>query len=233
VMDFVDLIEQAHLDANQERLRRGACLWDWQNKREAPMGTELCGPCKEAGFSILAHYKAIAKAMSHDGQEHPAMCWDHKKGNTPRWIREKQEGKAFPTLPKVITPSNYNTVDEMMRLSEKSAQLKARLPKPVELTPIRPEPLEDNMPTYATKSCACGCGTEFTPSGPNTRFAPGHSPTAKKEPTKPANVMRKKDRAQVPMVRIGEIGALQTLKADLLAKLAHIEAVEKMIAEGM
>lgn len=51
----------------------------------------ICEPCKDAGFpNVLAHYQAIAKGASHDGKQHPAMCFEHKNGRTPSFIKNTQ-----------------------------------------------------------------------------------------------------------------------------------------------
>ena len=50
-------------------------------------GNEVCGPCKDAGFpNIIATYKAVRAGMSHDGRDHPAMCYSHRMGVTPPYI---------------------------------------------------------------------------------------------------------------------------------------------------
>ena len=53
------------------------------------MADERCKMCHDAGFpNVIAHYKGIEKGRSHDGKEHPPLCWDHKHGKTPRHILE-------------------------------------------------------------------------------------------------------------------------------------------------
>src|ERR1700733_9157451 len=84
--DFEELIRQAHADANSIRRAQGLKPWDFGDK---PMADERCKMCHDAGFpNVIAHYKGIEKGRSHDGKEHPPLCWDHKHGKTPRHILE-------------------------------------------------------------------------------------------------------------------------------------------------
>lgn len=67
---------------------------------------ERCQMCKEAGFpDVLAHYKAIPRGMSHDGQAHPALCYDHKNGKVPKFIQKKID-EAEPVEARVDKPED-------------------------------------------------------------------------------------------------------------------------------
>lgn len=58
-----------------------------------------CGPCRDAGRpDVIAHTKGLTAGQSQTGKAVPPMCWDHKNGLTPQWLKDKlrDEGKEVP-----------------------------------------------------------------------------------------------------------------------------------------
>jgi RNA polymerase sigma-70 factor (ECF subfamily) len=54
--------------------------------------SDMCRPCADAGFkNIIAHYKGVPKGQSHDGKEHPPMCFDHKHGKLPKHMQHLED----------------------------------------------------------------------------------------------------------------------------------------------
>lgn len=56
--------------------------------------SDICVPCKEAGFNKVAHYKGVPKGISPTGKEIPAMCYDHRNGTVPKHIQRQIDQKA-------------------------------------------------------------------------------------------------------------------------------------------
>lgn len=58
-----------------------------------------CGPCRDAGRpDVIAHTRGLTAGQSQTGKAIPPMCWDHKNGKTPQWLKDKlrDAGKEVP-----------------------------------------------------------------------------------------------------------------------------------------
>jgi hypothetical protein len=76
---------------------------------------ERCQMCKELGFpDVLAHYKGTPAGMSHNGKAIPALCWDHKNGKVPKFIKQN----APAEVEKVTAPKGYEVFDPTKAAAE-------------------------------------------------------------------------------------------------------------------
>ena len=120
------------------------------------------------------------------------------------------------------------------------------LPRPVPLAPqpvasraiapVKEKPvMQRAKPTFAAKTCACGCGEQFNPAGPRSIYKDGHKPGAAPM-SPPIKIKLKRKPVQASAIRGGasdpkqSASPLAQLKAELLEKLAAIEVVEKLLA---
>jgi hypothetical protein len=100
--------------------------------------------------------------------------------------------------------------------------------------PVKEMNMARSAAVFPQRVCICGCGQSFTPSGPSQKFFPGHKP--KYKPAKavktaaPKKAVAKSPEPAKAMALPGLVD-LGKLKADLLAKLAAIELVEKAARE--
>lgn len=91
---------------------------------------------------------------------------------------------------------------------------------------VENQPQENTgMPrTFQNKTCICGCGEEFTPTGSKQSYAPGHSPTQRKL-GQPKTDAAPKPRAKSPKYaeRQQKEATYPTLKKTLLALKEELE----------
>lgn len=97
----------------KERIRElvnGTC------RRKHKMESERCGLCKDAGKpDIMAHHKSY---LDGQGKRVPAMCFYHRLGQTPPWLKSVARPVSQPVDVKVEVPSGPVNVGTVVDVPE-------------------------------------------------------------------------------------------------------------------
>lgn len=148
-----NIIQDAHNWFDDLRRKKNLKPWDWINRKESDMNSEICKPCADAGFkNIIAAYKGVKAGMSHNGKEIPPMCYDHKNGRVPKYIQRELDKKSvdnFLSLKATKDKDSDHSADNAKRIHDivekppskwggtlhKILDIKKNVPTEIELPP--------------------------------------------------------------------------------------------------